>query len=73
LVQVGLGFLSDVENMGMYDGEMQDGQPHGNGTIGKENMFMITKNFLYKINIIKTMLLFFIAIFLFFTCSLLHN
>ncbi len=36
LVQVGLGFLSDVENMGMYDGEMQDGQPHGNGTIGKD-------------------------------------
>ncbi len=42
-MQVGLGFLSDVENMGMYEGEMQDGQPHGNGTIGKENMFMNTK------------------------------
>jgi hypothetical protein len=43
LVQVGLGFLSDVENMGMYEGEMQDGQPHGNGTIGKDNMFRSTK------------------------------
>ena len=27
------GFLSDVQNMGMYEGEMIDGQPHGNGTI----------------------------------------
>ncbi len=42
-MQVGLGFLSDVENMGMYDGEMQDGQPHGNGTIGKDNMFRSSK------------------------------
>ncbi len=68
-MQVGLGFLSDVENTGMYEGEMQDGQPHGNGTIGKENMFMSTKNYSYKRNIIKTILLPFIAIFLFFTCS----
>ena len=42
-MQVGLGFLSDVENMGMYEGEMQDGQPHGNGTIGKDKMFRSTK------------------------------
>ena len=35
LLQAGQGFLSDVQNMGMYAGEMQDGQPHGRGTIGK--------------------------------------
>jgi hypothetical protein len=50
LVQVGLGFLSDVENRGMYDGEMQDGQPHGNGTIGKENMFKSTKIYYVQVH-----------------------
>ena len=33
-VQVEQGFLSDVQNMGMYVGEMLDGQPNGHGTIG---------------------------------------
>ena len=31
--QIEHGFLSDVQNMGMYEGQMIDGQPHGNGTI----------------------------------------
>ena len=31
--QIQHGFLSDTQNMGMYEGEMLDGQPHGVGTI----------------------------------------
>ena len=30
--------MSDVQNMGMYRGEMLDGQPHGNGTIGTQTI-----------------------------------
>ena len=33
LYQLQAGFLSDVQNTGMYEGEMLDGQPHGLGTI----------------------------------------
>ena len=33
LFQIQHGFLSDAQNMGMYEGEMLDGQPHGVGTI----------------------------------------
>jgi hypothetical protein len=44
-LQVGQGFLSDAQNMGMYEGEMQDGQPHGLGTIGM--LTFKTKNYFF--------------------------